>query len=256
MVHKHTRSSATLLTTSLLAGLIGLTAIGCTNSPTAAVPQPTPSKSSASIDAPRSTIPVTKGDEKTAAMPVAASTETPKVAASTIQDGRYWVGGTDQGLTVQGDRYRYDTEGGEQPWRSSTELQPVKDGVIFDGKAHWCLSTMAPRSGAIACSESGWVTGEQVQTALPFVGTKRFNFLNGSGTGQSITIDADGTTTVKTHGTMNTSVSYSGPFTNPIIFKDGDGVKLSGDTIYSLRQDGEIAQGCIRADEPCKSALN
>jgi hypothetical protein len=91
---------------------------------------------------------------------------------------------------------------------------------------------------------------------LPFVGTKRFNFLNGSGTGQSITIEADGTTTVKLHGTANTSVSYSGPFTNPIIFKDGDGVKLEGDTIYSLRTDGTIAEGCIRADEPCKSALN
>jgi hypothetical protein len=94
------------------------------------------------------------------------------------------------------------------------------------------------------------------QTALPFVGTKRFNFLNGSGTGQSITIEADGTTTVKLHGTMNTSISYSGPFTNPIIFKDGDGVKLAGDMIYSLRQDGTIAEGCIRADEPCKSELN
>jgi hypothetical protein len=94
------------------------------------------------------------------------------------------------------------------------------------------------------------------KTALPFVGTKRFNFLNGSGTGQSITIEADGTTTVKLHGTANTSVSYSGPFTNPIIFKDGDGVKLEGDTIYSLRTDGTIAEGCIRADEPCKSELN
>jgi hypothetical protein len=94
------------------------------------------------------------------------------------------------------------------------------------------------------------------QSNLPFIGTKYFNFLNGSGTGQSITIDPDGTTTVKTHGTMNTSVSYSGPFTNPIIFKDGDGVRLEGDTIYSLRTDGEMAQGCIRADEPCKSTLN
>jgi hypothetical protein len=256
MIQKHTRSSVTLLTTSLLAGLIGLTTIGCTSSPTATVPQPTPSKSSASIDAPRSTIPVTKGEVAPAEPSVVNPTVPATTVASTIRDGRYWVGGTDQGLEIQGDRYRYDTEGGEQPWRSSTELQPIKDGVIFDGKAHWCLSTMAPKSGATACSESGWVTGDKPQANLPFVGTKRFNFLNGSGTGQSITIEPDGTTTVKTHGTMDTSISYSGPFTNPIIFEGGDGVKLSGDTIYSLRQDGEIAKGCIRADEPCKSELN
>jgi hypothetical protein len=168
----------------LIIGSVGFGPIGCTSAPTTTVPQPTPSKSSASIDAPRSTIPVTKGDDR--------PTETPAVASLPA-------------------------------------------------------TTVPATSG---------VTGETSQTALPFVGTKRFNFLNGSGTGQSITIEADGTTTVKLHGTANTSVSYSGPFTNPIIFKDGDGVKLEGDTIYSLRTDGTIAEGCIRADEPCKSELN
>jgi hypothetical protein len=162
MTQQNHRSSATLLTTSLLAGLIGLTTIGCTNVPTTAVPQPTPSKSSASIEAPRSTIPVTKGEVAPAEPSVVNPTVPATTVASTIRDGRYWVGGTDRGLEIQGDRYRYDTEGGEQPWRSSTELQPVKDGVIFDGKAHWCLSTMAPKSGVTACSETGWITGEQV----------------------------------------------------------------------------------------------
>jgi hypothetical protein len=174
---------------SLLAGGISLTTIGCTSAPTATVTQPTPSKSSASIDAPRSTIPVAKGDDRPTETPAVASVPATTVPATTV---------------------------------------PATTGV----------------------------TGETSQTALPFVGTKRFNFLNGSGTGQSITIEADGTTTVKLHGTMNTSVSYSGPFTNPIIFPDGDGVKLEGDTIYSLRADGTIAEGCIRADEPCKSELN
>lgn len=72
-----------------------------------------------------------------------------------IVDGRYWVGATDQGLEVDGDRYRYDTEGGEQPWQSISTLKSIKYGVIFDGKTYWCLSTLAPNP-ATGCSANGW----------------------------------------------------------------------------------------------------
>jgi hypothetical protein len=81
---------------------------------------------------------------------------TPKNSQSTqIPDGRYWLGATDQGLEVSGDRYRYDTEGGEQPWQEVSKLKYVNNGVIFDGKNYWCLSTLAPNP-VTRCSAAGW----------------------------------------------------------------------------------------------------
>lgn len=76
-------------------------------------------------------------------------------SSNKIVDGRYWVGATDQGLEVQGDRYRYDTEAGEQPWQNISSLKYVKDGVVFDGKTYWCLSKLAP-APPTGCSADGW----------------------------------------------------------------------------------------------------
>jgi hypothetical protein len=76
MIHKYPRSSARLLTTSLLAGLIGLTTIGCTNSattnPTTTAQTPSP-------------IATTNPVASTATNPVAATTPatTPQAAAPT-----------------------------------------------------------------------------------------------------------------------------------------------------------------------------
>jgi hypothetical protein len=82
----------------------------------------------------------------------------PKKQDSSFLNGRYWVGHTGQGLEVDGDRYRYDDEGGEKPWRSITELQSIREGVIYDGNAYWCLSSMKPKDTIGSCSENGWVT--------------------------------------------------------------------------------------------------
>jgi hypothetical protein len=76
-------------------------------------------------------------------------------SSNKIVDGRYWVGATDQGLEVDGDRYRYDTEGGEEPWQPISTLKSVKYGVVFDGKTYWCLSTLATNP-ATGCSANGW----------------------------------------------------------------------------------------------------
>ncbi|BAU16071.1 hypothetical protein LEP3755_66380 (plasmid) [Leptolyngbya sp. NIES-3755] len=84
--------------------------------------------------------------------------ESNEIANSTILEGRYWIGHTGQALEVEGDRYRYETEGGTQPWRSITELQAVKEGVIYDGNSYWCLSSMAPQGQVASCSEKGWIT--------------------------------------------------------------------------------------------------
>ncbi|WP_310427103.1 hypothetical protein [Chamaesiphon sp. VAR_48_metabat_135_sub] len=84
------------------------------------------------------------------------SDPTPTEPASTkIPDGRYWLGATDQGLEVSGDRYRYDTEGGEQAWQEVSKLKYVNNGVIYDGKNYWCLSTLAPNP-VTGCSAAGW----------------------------------------------------------------------------------------------------
>jgi hypothetical protein len=77
---------------------------------------------------------------------------------SAFLNGRYLVGHTGQGLEIDGDRYRYNDEEGPQPWRSVTELQAVKEGVIHDGNSYWCLNTMKPRDTIGSCSENGWVT--------------------------------------------------------------------------------------------------
>lgn len=89
----------------------------------------------------------------------------------------------------------------------------------------------------------------------PFVGTRFFNFLGGNGTGKSITIDADGTTTVKLHGTVSSSVEYSGQFSNPIILNDGGKLLLKDDKIYLLSANGQIAKGCKGDEKPCESSL-
>ena len=90
---------------------------------------------------------------------------------------------------------------------------------------------------------------------LPFVGTRFFNFLGGSGTGQSITIQADGTTIVKLHGTVSSSVQYSGKFSNPIRLEDGFGLILKDDKIYSLSPNGQIGKGCKGEGSICESDL-
>ncbi|MBD2326106.1 hypothetical protein [Alkalinema sp. FACHB-956] len=77
--------------------------------------------------------------------------------STAILDGRYLVGHTGQGLEVEGDRYRYTDEEGEQPWRSITELTAIKKGVIYDGNSHWCLNTMKSREQVGSCSKEGWV---------------------------------------------------------------------------------------------------
>jgi hypothetical protein len=299
MIQKNSRSSTSPLTTSLLTGLIGLTTIGCTSSPTATV---SPNNKSAPIvtsSEPSDRAAISPQDVAT--QPIANHTPTAPPKVKTVESG-----------TTSITREQAIAQVAELPeiaaWQAYVKAQTAGEvstvlslngetPETFVDQEYWSVSFYEnqPRhrhrwqsflvrldgqeilvddvSGKYR-SLDDWRRDdkpmERVQLRkpdtvspsasppanLPFIGTKRFNFLNGSGTGQSITIEADGTTTIKLHGTANTSVSYSGPFTNPMIFKDGDGVKLSGDTIYSLRTDGTIAEGCIRADEPCKSALN
>lgn len=90
---------------------------------------------------------------------------------------------------------------------------------------------------------------------LPFVGTRYFNFYGGNGTGESITIAANGTTTVQRHGTMGSSLEYRGAFSNPLMLPDGTGLLFRGDRIYRVSARGEIIQNCKGDGKPCESGL-
>ncbi|MFB2983667.1 hypothetical protein [Microseira sp. BLCC-F43] len=90
---------------------------------------------------------------------------------------------------------------------------------------------------------------------LPFVGTRFFNFIGGNGTGQSITIQADGTTIIKSHGTVSSSVEYRGKFSNRIRLENGFGLILNDDKIYSLSPNGQIGKGCKGEGTLCESDL-
>lgn len=173
------------------------------------------------------------------------------LASARIQSGRYWIGGTDQGLEIQGERYRYyDESETDKPWKPISDLKYIKDGVVFDGKLYWCLSTLPSKNGKMACSANGWVTRE----SLPFTGTRRFNFLGGTGTGQSITIEKDGNTVVQIHGTARSSVIYKGKFSNPIVLEDGRELQFEGDRIYMLLL-GQSIEECKSSGSPCEAKL-
>lgn len=80
-----------------------------------------------------------------------------KSSSNTIIEGRYWLGGTGQGLEIKGQQYRYYDESEiDRPWKPIAELQYVKKGVVFDGKNYWCLSTMLPKGQRTSCSKNGW----------------------------------------------------------------------------------------------------
>ncbi|MBD2232748.1 hypothetical protein [Phormidium tenue] len=89
----------------------------------------------------------------------------------------------------------------------------------------------------------------------PFFGDRYFNFYGGNGTGQSITIELDGATTVEQHGTESSSVLYRGQFSNPLILDDGERLRIEGNTISKISEDGDIISGCNGEGEPCESEL-
>lgn len=98
-----------------------------------------------------------------------------------------------------------------------------------------------------------WIEERDV---LPFVGTRYFNFLGGTGTGQTITIERDGTTIVELHGTQGRSVQYQGQFSNPIRLEDGSGLLLIEGKIYRLSPGEETRPDCSGEEAaPCEATL-
>ena len=93
------------------------------------------------------------------------------------------------------------------------------------------------------------------ETQLPFVGRRYFNFLGGSGTGYSIEIEADGTTTIQLHGTASSSIEYRGRFSNPLFLSRDRALRIEGDRIYQTGADGIIDPNCVTGEAPCQANL-
>ncbi len=145
-----------LITIGLCTAL-SLTIYGCNNQPSShASVASNPIASNPMSSSPTTSTQVTQQKPSESPNTQPQNPDRAEQPTASIIEGRYWLGGTDQGLEVQGDRYRYYSEGGEQEWRSTVELEIVQSGVIFDGNAHWCLSSMKPET-ASTCSAKGWV---------------------------------------------------------------------------------------------------
>ncbi len=101
---------------------------------------------------------------------------------------------------------------------------------------------------------------------LPFIGTRYFNFMGGTGTNQAITIDKNGKTTISKnfhgtfHGTVSTGVVYQGKFSNPITINDRGIIiykyLFKENKIYILDKDGKIEKDCRREGEICEAGLS
>ncbi len=90
---------------------------------------------------------------------------------------------------------------------------------------------------------------------LPFIGTRFVNFTGGTGTVESIEIDADGTTTVGLIGLHSSQLQYSGPYTNPILLNDGRGLRIEGDKVVQLFAEDSTMGRCRVEQNPCQAVL-
>lgn len=105
-------------------------------------------------------------------------------------------------------------------------------------------------------------SGQQAE-GLPFTGTKFFNFMGGTGTGRSITIDNNGRITLKSYGAASAGaeefIDYQGMYNVPITTPNGY-LRIEGDKIYATDEAGNIPtpaelQECQDQDVPCEALL-
>ena len=170
----------------LLAISLGFSVLGCSPSVTAKAPQPTQSKIEQPIAA-KSEAPPSENKEPAIAELIAETTAKTSVPETSVPetsvaqvadrqnnsqdlhlkfvDGDYRDGRdyNESGVEIKGLQYRYVSEIGEQEWRSTNQLQFIKDGVVLDERQnYWCLSSRIPpnpdRKSPTICSKEGWVT--------------------------------------------------------------------------------------------------
>ncbi len=81
------------------------------------------------------------------------ATSTAASTSAVFVEGFYVLGGTDQGLEISGDQYRYYDKMGTQEWQPVSDLTHIRDGLVFDGRLYWCIPT---ESAPGVCTENGW----------------------------------------------------------------------------------------------------
>ncbi len=75
--------------------------------------------------------------------------------------------------------------------------------------------------------------------ALPFTGTRYFNFGGENGIQQSITIAPNGRVTLRSHGATSVSVDYQGTYENPLLTPAGN-YRVHADKIYVTDEGGDF----------------
>lgn len=232
----------------LIAGLVGAIAPGCTSLATPSIQQ----------------IPASKQNSPTAANRFGLQEGMPYQKAREILIQKGWqphLMGDAPNLNDTSVRELFELGYQEVKDCSGTGLGPCR--FEFTNAAGELLVVSAITAGSSNRERQVWrwfiekKTDSDATQNLPFVGTRLFNFLGGNGTVQSITIQADGTTIIKSHGTVNSSVEYRGKFSNRIRLQDGFGLILNYDydKIYSLSPNGQLAKGCKREGTLCESNL-
>jgi hypothetical protein len=285
MMSKNWGFDSSRITTIVLAGLVGIIAPGCTSIATSNVQQ---GKTSQSINTPSETVRLKQQQNSSTIDPQSNEIQTTnnnsphpaerfgleegmqyqEARKLLIQQGwRPYLLGEPPDFTDPAVKELFDLGYQEVKSCSGTGLGPCR--FEFTNQAGELLVVSAITGGAenIKRVVWRWFIEEKIeenqkssfspinQENLPFVGTRGFNFLGGTGTAYTITIAADGTTIVKLHGTFTSSVQYNGKFANPIIFEDGLGLLFKDNRIYSLTADGQIAKGCKGEGKLCDSEL-
>jgi hypothetical protein len=166
-----------LMTNIALLGIVCLATIGCKNNDSANG-QVTPSvQSTSGTTLPNSVEKGTKS-EKSSAEISESSAETLNEEKKSRSDkptsskteqqiaaGIYLLGGNDQTLEVEDERYRYVDSEITQEWRPLSELTYIQPGIVYDGNSYWCLnSTMSEPS---VCTETGWLSYEDALVEAP-----------------------------------------------------------------------------------------
>ncbi|WP_253274481.1 hypothetical protein [Nostoc sp. PCC 7107] len=272
--------SGSMIAGAMVTSLLGAIASGCTSFANSSVQQ----SDSVNINAPGQTV-ADKGDKNssTAANPNQPKNSDNPVKKPALKEGMPYQQARE--LVIQ-QGWRPNLQGDAPNLRDNSvkELfdfgyKEVKDcsgtGVgaclfEFSNQAGELLSISATIADRSNTERVVWRWSIEKQTNIsqqtlpsadsekpPFIGTRLFNFLGGSGTGQSIAIAPDETTIVKLNGTFESSIQYNGKFSNPIMLQDGSGLGLlfKDGKIYSLLSNGQIAKGCKGEGTVCESSL-
>jgi hypothetical protein len=127
--------------------------------------------------------------------------------------------------------------------------RPQPDGMLDALLAKMCQSAKG--------SDNAGNSGQQVE-GLPFTGTKFFNFMGGSGTQQSITIDPNGHVTLRSHGAAsaggNVSVDYEGIYEEPLLTPAGN-YRVHADKIYVTDEAGDLPDPSECQEVACETEL-